>query len=40
MKITMKQLIDFRNNGDFFATTNVPLKGAYKINKIKKSMGV
>ena len=38
MKITMEQLIDFRNNGDFFATANVPLKGAYKINKIKKAV--
>ena len=34
----MEQLIDFRNNGDFFATANVPLKGAYKINKIKKAV--
>lgn len=38
MKITMEQLIDFRNNGDFFATANVPLKGAYKINKIRKAV--
>lgn len=34
----MEQLIDFRNNGDFFATANVPLKGAYKINKIRKAV--
>ena len=38
MKITMEQLINFRNNGDFFATANVPLKGAYKINKIRKAV--
>lgn len=38
MKITMEQLIDFRNNGDFFAGANLPLKGAYKINKIRKAV--
>lgn len=34
--LTMEQLIDFRNNSDFFANANLPLKGAYKINKIRK----
>ena len=36
--VTMDQLINFRNNGDFFANTNLPLKGAYKLNKIKKAV--
>ena len=36
--VTMDQLIDFRNSGDFFANTNLPLKGAYKLNKIKKAV--
>ena len=36
--VTMDQLITFRNNGDFFANTNLPLKGAYKLNKIKKAV--
>ena len=36
--VTMDQLIAFRNNGDFFADTNLPLKGAYKLNKIKKAV--
>ena len=36
--ITMEQVIDFRNNIDFFANTNLPLKGAYKINKIRKAL--
>ena len=38
MKITMEQLIDFRNNSNFFAGANLPLKGAYKINKIRKAV--
>ena len=36
--ITMDQLINFRDNGDFFADTNLPLKGAYKLNKIRKAV--
>lgn len=36
--ITMEQVIEFRNNIDFFANTNLPLKGAYKINKIRKAL--
>ena len=35
--ITMSQLLDFENNGDFIADVNLPLKGAYKINKIRKN---
>ena len=38
VKVTMDQIIAFRNNGDFFADTTLPLKGAYKLNKIKKAI--
>lgn len=38
IKVTMEQLMDFKNNGDFFSGTVIPLKGAYKINKIKKAV--
>lgn len=38
IKVTMDQIIAFRNNGDFFANTTLPLKGAYKLNKIKKAV--
>ena len=34
----MDQIIAFRNNGDFFAGVSLPLKGAYKLNKIKKAV--
>ena len=37
-KVTMEQIIDFRNNINFFADANLPLKGAYKINKIRKEV--
>ena len=38
VKVTMEQIIDFRNNLDFFSDANLPLKGAYKINKIRKAV--
>lgn len=38
IKVTMDQIIAFRNNGDFFSGTTLPLKGAYKLNKIKKAI--
>ena len=38
VKVTMDQIIAFRNNGDFFADVTLPLKGAYKLNKIKKAV--
>ena len=38
VNVTMEQIIAFSNNGDFFAGTSLPLKGAYKINKIKKAV--
>lgn len=37
-KITMEQIANFRENEDFFNKTNLPLKGAYKINKIRKAL--
>jgi peptidase E len=40
VNVTMDQIIAFRNNGDFFAETSLPLKGAYKLNKIKKAVEV
>ena len=38
VNVTMDQIIAFRNNGDFFTNTTLPLKGAYKLNKIKKAV--
>ena len=38
VNVTMEQLIAFRSNGDFFINTTLPLKGAYKLNKIKKAV--
>jgi len=38
VKITMEQIIDFRNSGDFFRSAELPLKGAYKLNKIRKNV--
>jgi uncharacterized protein YnzC (UPF0291/DUF896 family) len=37
INVTMEQIVDFRNNGDFFDGTNLPLKVAYKLNKIRKA---
>lgn len=34
----MDQLIAFRNGGDIFGNAVLPLKGAYKLNKIKKAI--
>ena len=36
--ITMEQVIDFRNNIDFFMNVSLPFKGAYKLNKIRKAL--
>lgn len=36
--VTMDQIIDFRDSGGFFADANLPLKGAYKLNKIRKAI--
>ena len=38
VKVTMDQIMDFENSDDFFEGTVIPLKGAYKINKIKKNV--
>ena len=38
IKVTMEQIIDFKNSDNFFKDTTIPLKGAYKINKIKKDI--
>ena len=38
VNVTMDQIIAFRSNGDFFSNTTLPLKGAYKLNKIKKAV--
>lgn len=35
--VTMDQIIDFRDNGGFLSNTNLPLKVAYKLNKIRKA---
>lgn len=37
MKVTMEQIVDFRNSSDFFISAQVPLVGAYKINKIRRA---
>lgn len=38
VKVTMEEIIAFRNNGDLFSASQLPLKGAYKLNKIRKSV--
>ena len=38
INVTMDQIIDFRNNGDFLGGLNLPLKAAYKLNKIRKAV--
>ena len=40
VNVTMDQIIAFRNNGDFFANAHLPLKVAYKLNKLKKAVEV
>lgn len=38
VNVTMDQVIAFRNAGEIFNGTNLPLKVAYKLNKIKKAV--
>lgn len=38
VKVTMTDILNFRNNIDFLQHTSLPLKAAYKINKIKQSL--
>ena len=40
VNVTMDQIIAFRNMGDLFGDTALPLKVAYKLNKIKKAVEV
>lgn len=36
--VTMEQIIDFRRSGDVFNAMALPLKAAYKLNKIRQSV--
>lgn len=36
--VTMDQVINFRNKGDTFGELHLPLKAAYKLNKIRKAV--
>ena len=36
--VTMEQIIDFRNGAGFLGEANLPLKAAYKINKLRKNI--
>ena len=38
--VTMEQIVDFKNGADFLDGIKLPLKAAYKINKLKKSIDV
>lgn len=38
VKITIEQVLNFRNNVGFFSSASLPLKGAYKLNKIRKEL--
>lgn len=38
VNVTMDQIIAFRNSGDIFANASLPLKVAYKLNKLKKAV--
>ena len=40
VNVTMDQIIAFRNAGDIFADYKLPLKVAYKLNKLKKAIEV
>ncbi len=40
VNVTMDQIIAFRNNGNLFADATLPLKVAYKLNKLKKAVEV
>ena len=36
--VTMEQIVDFKNNADFLGDAQLPLKAAYKINKLRKNV--
>ena len=38
VKVTMEQIVDFKNNADFLGDAQLPLKAAYKINKLRKNV--
>ena len=38
VKVTMEQIVDFKNNADFLGDAQLPLKAAYKINKLRKNI--
>ena len=38
ISVTMEQLLAFKNGSTFIGNTNLPLKGAYKITKIKQEV--
>ena len=40
VNVTMDQIIAFRNAGDIFGGVHLPLKVAYKLNKLKKAVEV
>ena len=40
VSVTMDQIIAFRNAGDIFGDYKLPLKVAYKLNKLKKAVEV
>ena len=40
VNVTMDQIIAFRNAGDIFRDYKLPLKVAYKLNKLKKAIEV
>ena len=38
MTVTMEQAVAFANNAHYFTSLSLPLKSAYKLNKIKKTV--
>lgn len=38
VKVTMEQIVDFRNGADFLGDAHLPLKAAYKVNKLRKNI--
>ena len=36
--VTREQIVDFKNSIDFLGNANLPLKAAYKINKLRKNV--
>ena len=38
MKIKMEELVSFHQGSDFFSNKTLPLKGAFKLNRIKKDI--